>query len=430
MYPDIDSTAWTGIDAAPELERVLAFDADAGVIAAVDAGGRPVWIDLRVGTVWQPASAHVREVASIDGANIYGVGADGAVVRFTPTGSWLFKPPQPARVVFPQAGGGVLILAGRGEAAHLWRVRPPAPKVLDSLLVPNATGGAGAPLGDRVYLAVPPHSLVAVRTRSLGLGSRVAFDRAIVSIATTPSGDRFYVVTDSESTVHVVDRYQDRVTARIRLPGHPRDLRVDPFGRYILARSASRDSVWVIAVGTDRVTGTIRSQWRGDVPFVAPDGAIAVSDGRDLVFLDGNSLHETRRAPGGASDFWYPFVWDGLRSRAAVLHQPVEFPADSDTDARRRAGAVTDTIGPATKAAADSTALGYTVSFAVLLDEAKARDLASTIVVNGQTARAVTGMTSGTAVYRIVLGPYPTRDEAERIGRASGRGYYVYAGSP
>jgi len=42
----------------------------------------------------------------------------------------------------------------------------------------------------------------------------------------------------------------------------------------------------------------------------------------------------------------------------------------------------------------------------------------------------VTGTTSGVTVYRVVLGPYATRDEAERIGRASGLSYYVMLGSP
>ena len=45
-------------------------------------------------------------------------------------------------------------------------------------------------------------------------------------------------------------------------------------------------------------------------------------------------------------------------------------------------------------------------------------------------ARVVTGINEGTAVYRVVLGPYTTREEAERVGRASGQTYYVYAGTP
>jgi DNA-binding beta-propeller fold protein YncE len=168
---------------------------------------------------------------------MFGVGTDGAVVRFAPSGNWVFHPPQPARVVFPQPGGALLVLGGRGESAKLWRIHPPASKLLDSLSVPNATGGAGAPLGDRVYLAVPKHALVAVLTRTLKLGRRISFDHEIVSIETTPSGDRFYVVTDSENTVYVIDRYQDKIATRIALPGRPRDLRVDPYGRYVLVRN-------------------------------------------------------------------------------------------------------------------------------------------------------------------------------------------------
>jgi DNA-binding beta-propeller fold protein YncE len=428
-YPDLESTVWRGSESAPSLQRVLAFDADAGMIAAVDTRDRPAWIDLRAGTVIEPARSVVHGVKSIDGSTAYGVGADGSVVRFTPSGSWLFKPPGAAHVVFPQSGGSLLILGGQGSSTKVWRIRPPAPKVLDSLTVPDATGGAGAPLGDAVYLAVPTHALVALRTRTLGVGPKISFDHAISSIATTPSGDRFYVVNDSENTVHVVDRFQDRIVREVALPGRPRDLRMDPFGRYLLVRSATRDSVWVVAVGTDRVIGNVRSEWRGDLPFVAPDGAIAVTAGRDVAFVDGVTRRELHRAVDGASEFWYPFMWDGLRPRAAAVEAPVQFPTDTDSLTRPRPTPV-DTTTIAKPAPLDSARIGFTVSFAVLLDHAKAQDLAAKIVVNGQSARIVTSLQNGTSVYRVVLGPYSTRDEAERAGRASGQSYYIYAGSP
>jgi cell division protein FtsN len=70
------------------------------------------------------------------------------------------------------------------------------------------------------------------------------------------------------------------------------------------------------------------------------------------------------------------------------------------------------------------------VSFAVLLDAVKAREAAAKIVVDGKTARVVPGSNDGIPVYRVVLGPYATREEAERVGKASGQAYYVYAGAP
>jgi len=433
-YPNTDSTVWTATDPTPPLDRVLAFDPDAGLIAAVDAHGLPVWIDLRVGSVTLPHRGGLKGITSIDGSSIFGVGDDGAVLRFTPTGTWLFKPPSPARAVFPLSGGTLLVLGGSGRVSRMWRMRPPATKILDSLTLPETvTGaGAGAPLADRVYVATSNPSLLGVRARRLTSTRSIAFDHIISDIVATPSGDRFYVITDSSNRMSVVDQYQDRVSRTIELTGRPRDLRVDPFGRFLLVRAAKGDEVWVVGIGTDQVVGTIHSVWRGDVPFVAPDGAIAVSDGRDLTFLDPATFRETRRARGGASDFWYPFLWNGFRARASALDRPVEFPSDSPATAPPPAPPKRDTsVAPAPPAQrVDSSRIGFTVSFAAVLSESVARDQAAKIVVEGHQARVVTGTTSGVTVYRVVLGPYATRDEAERIGRASGLSYYVMVGSP
>ena len=73
---------------------------------------------------------------------------------------------------------------------------------------------------------------------------------------------------------------------------------------------------------------------------------------------------------------------------------------------------------------------GFTVSFAALLSEQRARDLASSISVDGQNARVLTGTNSGTTVYRVVLGPYPSRDDAERAGKAAGKAYWIYEDNP
>ena len=86
-FPYIDSTAWTGSDALPAIDRVLAFDAEGGLIAAVDARGLPLWLDLRVGTVTKTGKEAPHELVSVDGSAIYGVGSDGVVARFTPTGN-------------------------------------------------------------------------------------------------------------------------------------------------------------------------------------------------------------------------------------------------------------------------------------------------------------------------------------------------------
>ena len=70
------------------------------------------------------------------------------------------------------------------------------------------------------------------------------------------------------------------------------------------------------------------------------------------------------------------------------------------------------------------------MSFAAFLLEDRARELAARIRVGGATARVITTVRDGTTIYRVVLGPYPTRDEADRAGRESGQSYWVYEGMP
>src|SRR5262249_31883372 len=123
-----------------------------------------------------------------------------------------------------------------------------------------------------------------------------------------------------------------------------------------------------------------------------------------------------------------PFAWMGFRSRSAALDRRA---AASDSDSVSAEPPVRpESLPPETRPPGDTAKTGFTVSFAVLLDSAKAQAQAAKIVVDGTAAHVVTRGTAGAAVYRIVLGPYATRDQAERVGRASGQSYYVYAGSP
>ena len=188
-YP-IDTTVWSGSGVVPPLDRVLAFDPEAALIAAEDADGSPLWIDLRDGNVINPSSRAVRGLVSVDGSAIYGVGTDGAIARFTPSGNWVETLPLPTRAVLPRHDGTILALAGRASAAHLWRLHPPESRLLDTLALPNATALTSVSLGDRVYVTVNGRSIVTVSGRTLEQGATTDLGDEITALAPTPSGDR------------------------------------------------------------------------------------------------------------------------------------------------------------------------------------------------------------------------------------------------
>ena len=440
-YPRLDTIVWNGAE-APAPARILAFDEEEGVISLVDSRGQPARIDFRQGAGSSVTKSKLTGLASNDGSTIYGITADGVVERFARSGAWTWKPPVAARAVFPQPDASLLVLGERGGASIVWKVRPPSTRIADSVVLPRVDRALRTQVGDLLFLATEKE-LTGVRTRTMQRTANVAFDEPVELLAATPSGDRVFVVTSTGTSVQIVDRYRESVSGAIDLGRHPSDLRMDPLGRYLLARLDGVDSAAVIALGTNQVVGTLATGWRADLPFVAPDGGIALAQGQDVIVIDGTTLKPTARVSGGAADFWYPFRWTGFRPRAEGLDEPADVappvdstavPVDSsappDSAAARPAEPAPAPAPPQRDTAVRRPPAGYTVSFAALLVADKARELASSIRVGSENARVVTAVRDGSTIYRVVLGPYPTREEAERIGRESKQSYWIYEGGP
>lgn len=434
-YPNLDSLVWESSDQAPAFERVLAFDDYSGSIAFVDNRNRPGLLDLRVGSVAiEGGKSKLTSISSVDGSTIYGVDANGALQRLTPSGDWTFKPPRPARAVFPQHDGTVVLFASHGDSTVAWRLHPPEARLLDTTELPTVERTLRTQLGDRLYLA-SKDKLLGVRTSTLEALPSIELESPISAMVSTPSGDRLFVATDSSNAVSVVDRYRGRVVSKIELGAHPEELRMDPLGRFLLIHHAKQDSAWVVALATGKLVGSAPTRWRSDLPFVAPDGAIALAVRGDVVLVDGETLHERRRVQNGADDFWYPFLWSGFRAlpSSSVDTTAAVVPVDT-VDTTRLAPKPADSaavIPPPAPPRDTAAQRGFLVSFAALLNEQRARDLAAQIRVRNEAARVVTSQRDGTTIYRVVLGPFSTREEADRIGRESGQSnWWVYEGAP
>ncbi len=462
-YQSLDSAIWTSDGTAPAISRVLAFDDDGGALAVVDVRGAPRRIELRTGAVSAPPTVKLTALHSADGAAVYGIGPTGIVTRLTPTDTkpWTLRPPLPARDVAPQPDGTILIVSDGRDGTTLWRARPPATALLDTTTLTHAEHLIRAGVGDRAYFA-SDSALQPVRMRDLKPSDPLRFKQRLRAFAATPSGDRLYIALDSTSELRVIDRYSGAEQARVSLPGPAADLRMDSLGRYLLARPAGKsDSVWVVAVGTDRLTGTAWTGWSADLPFVGADGSIVLAQGADVVLIDPQTMAHRRTVANGARDFWISFRWNGFRPRAPGLDQPVTFPSapvdsgDSVLAAIRRSQQDTTLhptpSGGSGQAAAESaagkptpgagTAAGspppptrasvFTVQLAALLNPDSARARAARTGVGGAHPRVVPALRGGGTVYLVVLGPYSSRDAAEAAGRQSAQpNPWVYEGTP
>ena len=535
-YPAVDSVVWRTRAALPDQVRPLAFNIDAGTLAFSDGANHAWRLTLGSGLLERAFPQALREVVSLDGSGIFGT-LDDSVFRLTPTDAtpWKVRSEALPSQLQPLRDGGVLIISqGIGET-RLTRYRPPATAAVDTAVVTGTARLISAAGGDRYYLSDGPDQLRSVRARDLETLGTIALGDSIIATASSPSGDRVYVLgrDGDDARVQVINKYADEVIAKIDVPASASALRMDPLGRYVMVRHGpSADSVLVVGIATDKILGRFASPWRSDLPLVFPDGRIATLRGADVVILSADTFTPQTVVAGGSADIWTVVQWNGFRRRAgeqapramvatadtaptrvptvdsapapvpaapvaptapadsaatpvaatpAAAPKPLPTPAvavppvtdrplkpadvmrmrrDSVLRARRdsssrRAGradslrrvqaARAESLARASRAAAQpappaappsapqaSSTLGergsFVVQFAALKAESAARQLAGAIRANGERARVVTTSTNGIALYRVILGPFRSRADAERAGQAAGRDYWVFEG--
>ena len=482
-YPSLDSLIWSTRAALPADVRPLAFNVDAGTLAMSDGADHPWRLTLGSGALERALSTPLGEMTSLDGSGIYGT-SGGAVVRLT-TGDatpWQVRNSASLSQLQPLRDGGVLLIGQRRAQTILTRFRPPGTAPVDSAVLPGKARLISAAGGDRYYLSDGPRRLVSVRARDLEKLGTIAIGDSIIATASSPSGDRVYVLgrTGESAHVQVINKYGDNVVAKISVPADANALRMDPLGRYVLVRhGGERDSVLVIGIATDRMLGRFASPWRPDLPLVFPDGRVATLRGDDVLVLSADDFRPLSVVSGGARDVWTVVQWNGFRRRAG--DSPLRASnAGADTarrasdssrartavdsarrdslrasqgdsaavgrraraDSIHRAGRPGDTVRklqarvdsqfrralPAEPAPALGENGTFVVQFAALKAQTAAEQLASSIKAYGEKAHVVTSTTDGIALYRVILGPFRSRADAERAGRSAGRDYWVLEG--
>jgi cell division septation protein DedD len=73
---------------------------------------------------------------------------------------------------------------------------------------------------------------------------------------------------------------------------------------------------------------------------------------------------------------------------------------------------------------------GFLISFASLINEARAKALSDEIRARGVPAHVLESSGSRGTIYRVVSGPFATREAADRAGKAAGRDYWIVENRP
>ena len=194
------------------------------------------------------------------------------------------------------------------------------------------------------------------------------------------------------------DPFEADALETVAVPGPVTALRTDDFGRYLFGVTGDTLVIFDVASGTATARAGV---WGEDLPAGGPDGAVLVRRGDDVVAVAPGDSAPRGRVTGGARDRWLVAPWSARRQTLAVA------------EAEAPVGAV-PAPGQEVFVQVSSTS-----------NAQWAEGLAADLRLAGMRA-SVLPPTAADEMYRVVLGPYSTREEAETIGRKLGMPYWIF----
>jgi hypothetical protein len=398
----------------PPIRRALGTDLEDRMVYAEDADGRLVGIDLLARRPRVYLSAARELTATADGV-VLGLDSMRRPIRFAGrelttyrtaieggSGVTLLRAPSQRVSAFVRTAGTMQVINAEGEVR---RATVPGVEATATWF-----GELVAITSDSGVAFVTPGDTAAPVFHELGGDPRTA--------AFSPSGHRLYVARGRGDLV-MLDRFTQDEVGQIDLPAPARALRVDRSGRWLLARPESGDSVWVIDLAREELAGSVRSPWAEDLPLVVGARTLVVRDGQDVVARDitAADLTERTRLVGAAGDVFLAVPWTPRTAR------PTETVAEAApvTVAAPVPDTVAAAAAPATPAPAEpSGPAAVWVQVTASQSAEYAQALADQLRATGFPSRVLQPRSEGDP-FRVVVGPYPSREEAEAVGRRLGR---------
>jgi DNA-binding beta-propeller fold protein YncE len=397
--PDLAPLDWRAEDRFGKVRDLIGNVSEPPQAILLDRSGKLTAMRLESGRTRTVVEDAAMAVVSADGL-LYSVDSTGlpwTVGRRTPERYRASFNQVPDRL-WAGAGGWLVGLDSSAPALQVLGVS-------DTLAVIPIESGAVA--------AAPWADLIAVATDSAvwlydpysnAKPSRVGGIRGATSIAFSPSGHQLYVA--AQNRLVVVDRFAARIRTTVSLPGAAVALRPDPLGRWLLVRPASGDSIWVVDLDRDGLSGTAAGEWSDDLPLVAPRNVLVARDGQAITAhdLSSSGLPETGRVDAAAGSLWLAVPWSPIRedpAAAALAQDSSAVPVSDSAQGERVYLQVSSSRNPDW-----------------------ASELVKKLAAAGLDA-SILKPASDTDPYRVVLGPYPSRDAAEQSGRTLGMPYFV-----
>jgi hypothetical protein len=433
LWPDsLTPVGWQSTNGLPPIARGLGTDLDELMVYAVDDRGRLIGVDLLTRR-FRPFLVNAREMIGTPDGVILGLDSTRRPLRFANRSLTTFR----AAV----EGGPVQLLRAPSSEVVAYSPRSELAQVISEegelrrFAVP--TGAIASTWYGDFFVVVTDSGLIHVQPGGEPAPRFVSMKGGPTVAAFSPSGHRLYVARSRDDLV-MLDRFSGDELKTLALPGTARALRVDRTGRWLLGRPLEGDSIWVVDLVRWEVAATVQSTWADDLPLVAGSKALIVRDREDLVAWDllRGIPGPVARLRGAASDVYLVVPW--LPKGKVADPEPVVVAAAPDSAVDTLAVAPVEAppvpVEPATEpprgqapgAKDEPTGQRLYLQVSASQNQDFAQALADQLKAAGWAAR-VMGPKVPEDPYRVVIGPYRTREEADADGRRLGRTYFIFA---
>lgn len=415
FHPDsLKEPIWTTRADVVPLREVVGVNIESRLLLAVDTLKNLIAVDLESRGARPVGTGADQATLGPDGAVLV-VNAGHKVTRYEGAMPVLFRAGLPVAPVFQAGTLGDRYLALLGT-------KPRQLVVLNAERQLHSAEVADGPVtatywGDLVAVGGADGEITLVQTDEPFATRTVEADGPPTGILFSPSGHRLYVAHD-RAGIEVFDRFSlDRI-GMITLPGRPADFRTDQSGRWLIARATGPDSAWVVDLATGKLSAAIETEWAEDLPTVAGAATLIARRDGDVVSLDLTrpGTPETGRIAGGSLDRWLVTTW--VPKERAV--QAVAAAESAQVAQDSALVADSQTVAPADR-------LYLQISSSQNRDWS--REFAKQLADAGYQARVI-DPTNPDEGYRVVVGPFATRDAAEEAGRKLARPYFILTNPP
>jgi hypothetical protein len=402
---DLTPLGWS-VAKVPAIRRYIGVDLDQGLVYAIDSTRTLVAIDLRARRS-RVLRKGVRNAALGPEGTLFAVDTGGKVteVRGRRPITLTDALPSGATSLVGTAAGRLLVLP-TPKRADLTVFEPEGPA--ETIAVP--AGVATATLaGDLVAVAVDS-AIVLADPSGARKPEVIDVSGHARSVMFSPSGHRLYVGRDKDDVL-AFDRYSSRERDGIDVPGGAVDLRGDLYGLWMLVRSRKGDTLSVVDLTARSVVARTVTDWDEDLPLIAPPFLLLVRKGRDVVGLDleRDGLRQRGQVARAADDIWVPLAWAPASPEETLVAS----------------------AGDSAEVVADSTGTSSGQRFFLQVSSSRnpawARELAEKIAAAGIKA-SVVDPANADDVYRVVVGPFGSREQADSASRSLGMPSFVISG--